>query len=97
MLPILIGVGVLQDGVSLAAAFAVLTVIVAEAVLTLPLAEENEGAFQKRKNARQNVIVCSTLAASIVLGFELRLFALPIVALPILVNAAVDDTVALFV
>lgn len=92
-LPTLIALDVLQDGVSLAAAFAVLTVIVAEAILTraVPALPKETGL------GRQFVLIGSTLAASIVLSFKIRFLALPIMALPILTNAAVDDTVALFV
>lgn len=97
VLPTLIALEVLRDGVSLAAAFAVLTTIVVEAILTLPQTPTAEKGVAPNSDRRQFVLIFSTLAASMVLSFELRFFALPVVAIPMLVNAAIDDSVRLFV
>lgn len=78
VLPVLVGVGVLHSGASLAAGFAVFTVVVAEAVVTLPSTDDDPNPSAKF------VLVTSSLAACVVLILELRLAALPVMAAPML-------------
>ena len=85
VLTTLVATDQLRDGVTLAAAFALLTLIVAEAIVTLP--------FRNTTAVQQFVLILSSLLACVVLAIELRVWALLIIAIPIIVSDFADEFV----
>jgi hypothetical protein len=76
VLPVLASVGILRVQTSIAAGYAVLTVVVGDAIITLP---------SRQDNVLEGWVLFATLVmTSVVAVFGLQLAALPVMAAPIL-------------
>lgn len=84
VVPVLASLGIIPVGTSVAAGYAVLTLVVAEAIITMPRFTATSG------GTRSLILVATVLMACIVSAFGIRLAALPVMAFPIVIVPALS-------